>query len=113
MQADWQKSFEVGQKLRARILYVDAASKRVCLTLLPRLVIGQSAPGLPKGNTLFQARLLIQSIIKAEILCDSPPLERGCSLENWLSTADPHLHRQETSLLNACRKLLSGELILA
>ena len=67
MQADWQKSFEAGQKLRARILYVDAASKRVCLTLLPCLVSGQSAPGLPKGNTLFQARLLVQSIIKAEI----------------------------------------------
>ena len=55
MQADWQKSFEAGEKLRARILYVDAASKRVCLTLLPHLVSGQSAPSLPKGNTLFQA----------------------------------------------------------
>ena len=80
MQADWQKSFEAGQKLRARILYVDAASKRVCLTLLPRLVSGQSAPGLPKGNTLFQARLLMQRTIKAEILpCDSPPLKGLCT----------------------------------
>jgi hypothetical protein len=64
MQEDWQKSFEAGQKLRARILYVDAASKRVCLTLLPHLVSGQSAPGLPKGNTLFQARFLVQSTMK-------------------------------------------------
>ncbi len=54
MQADWQKSFEPGQRLQARIMYVDAASKRVCLTLLPHLVAGQSAPSLPKGNTLFQ-----------------------------------------------------------
>ncbi|CAL5224877.1 g7636 [Coccomyxa viridis] len=55
MQADWQKSFEAGQRLQARILYVDAGSKRVCLTLLPHLVAGQSAPSLPKGNALFQA----------------------------------------------------------
>lgn len=55
MQADWQKSFGVGQRLQARILYVDATSKRVCLTLLPHLVAGQSAPRLPKANTLFQA----------------------------------------------------------
>ncbi len=54
MQAGWQSSFEPGQKLRARILYVDATSKRVCLTLLPYLLAGQSAPSLPKGNTLFQ-----------------------------------------------------------
>ena len=54
MQGDWQKSFEPGQRLQARIMYVDATSKRVCLTLLPHLVAGQSAPSLPKGNTLFQ-----------------------------------------------------------
>ena len=81
MQADWQKSFEAGQKLRARILYVDAAAKRVCLTLLPRLVSGQSAPGLPKGNTLFQARLLIQSNIKAGIFyVNSHPLKGAVHL---------------------------------
>lgn len=56
MQADWQKGFEAGQKLRARILYVDSASKRVCLTLLPHLISGQAAPALPKANTLFQVR---------------------------------------------------------
>ena len=57
MQAGWQGSYEPGQKLRARILYVDATSKRVCLTLLPYLLAGQSAPSLPKGNTLFQVPL--------------------------------------------------------
>ena len=64
MQAGWQGSFEPGQKLRARILYVDATSKRVCLTLLPYLLAGQSAPSLPKGNTLFQVPgpFLAQSI---------------------------------------------------
>ena len=56
MQPEWQKSFEPGQRLQARILYVDATSKRVCLTLLPHLVAGQSAPSLPKENTLCQAR---------------------------------------------------------
>ena len=54
MQAGWQSSFEPGQRLRARILYVDVTSKRVCLTLLPYLLAGQSAPSLPKGNSLFQ-----------------------------------------------------------
>ena len=56
MQPEWQKSFEAGQRLQARILYVDATSKRVCLTLLPHLVAGQAAPSLPKENTLCQAR---------------------------------------------------------
>ena len=57
MQAGWQSSFEPGQRLRARILYVDATSKRVCLSLLPFLLAGHSAPSLPKGNTLFQVPL--------------------------------------------------------
>lgn len=52
--ADWQKGYEAGTRVRARIIYVDPVSKRVCLSLLPHLLAGISAPALPPINTLFE-----------------------------------------------------------
>jgi hypothetical protein len=55
--ADWRQGLEPGQKLRARIVYVDAAAKRVCLSLLPHLVAGRADPAkLPPLNSLYEAR---------------------------------------------------------
>ena len=52
--AEWQKGYEAGARVRARIIYVDPVSKRVCLSLLPHLVAGVSSPPLPAINTLFE-----------------------------------------------------------
>ncbi|BDA47226.1 probable protein RRP5 homolog [Coccomyxa sp. Obi] len=52
--SDWQKGYEAGARVRARIIYVDPVSKRVCLSLLPHLVAGASSPPLPAINTLFE-----------------------------------------------------------
>jgi hypothetical protein len=52
--AGWQKGYEAGTRVRARIIYVDPVSKRVCLSLLPHLLAGISSPALPPINTLFQ-----------------------------------------------------------
>ena len=53
--ADWKKGLEAGQRVRARIIYVDAAAKRVCLSLLPHLVAARTdSLLLPPINTLFE-----------------------------------------------------------
>lgn len=52
--ADWQKGYEAGARVRARIIYVDPVSKRVSLSLLPHLVAGSASPALPPINTLFE-----------------------------------------------------------
>ena len=53
---DWQAGFSEGQKLRARVLFVDPGSKRVGLTLLPRLVAADAAlPDLPPVGTVYEA----------------------------------------------------------
>ena len=54
--ADWKKGLEPGARLRARIIYVDAAAKRVCLSLLPHLVAGSVNCGLPPINALYEVR---------------------------------------------------------
>lgn len=54
---DWRKGLEPGGRLRARIVYIDAAAKRVCLSLLPHLVAARADPAeLPPVNALFEAR---------------------------------------------------------
>ena len=53
--ADWKKGLEAGSRVRARIIYVDAAAKRVCLSLLPHLVAAKiDSLSLPPANTLFE-----------------------------------------------------------
>ncbi|KAK9823324.1 hypothetical protein WJX72_001906 [[Myrmecia] bisecta] len=52
--ADWKKAYSPGQRLRARILFVDAAAKRVCLSLLPHLVGFTLKPSLPAVGQVFQ-----------------------------------------------------------
>ena len=46
-------TFKVGQRMRARIIFVDSAAKRICLTLLPHL-LEHSAVNLPKLGKAFQ-----------------------------------------------------------
>jgi rRNA biogenesis protein RRP5 len=46
-------AFKVGQRMRARIIFVDSASKRICLTLLPHL-LEYSSIKLPKLGKTFQ-----------------------------------------------------------
>ena len=46
-------AFKVGQRMRARIIFVDSAAKRICLTLLPHL-LEHSAVELPKLGKTFQ-----------------------------------------------------------
>ena len=46
-------TFKVGQRMRARIIFVDSAAKRICLTLLPHL-LEHSAVNLPKLGKTFQ-----------------------------------------------------------
>jgi hypothetical protein len=53
-EADWQARYEAGARVRARIIYVDAVSKRVCLSLLPHLLAGRARADLPPVNALFQ-----------------------------------------------------------
>ena len=56
--ADWKKGLEAGQRVRARIIYVDSAAKRVCLSLLPHLVAASTESlSLPPINTLFEVLL--------------------------------------------------------
>lgn len=54
--ADWQAAFSEGQRLRARILFVDPASKRVGLSLLPRLLAADPRlPDLPPVGMVYEA----------------------------------------------------------
>ena len=46
-------AFKVGQRMRARVIFVDAVAKRVCLTLLPHLLEHTSIT-LPKLGKVFQ-----------------------------------------------------------
>ena len=55
--ADWQKGYEAGHKLRARIIYIDPLGKRVCLSLLPHLVSLSCPLVLPAINTVFEVSL--------------------------------------------------------
>lgn len=38
MGADWKKQYSKGQKVKARILYVDPSSKKIKLSLQPELL---------------------------------------------------------------------------
>ena len=73
--ADWKKGMEPGARLRARIIYVDAAAKRVCLSLLPHLVAGHVDSGLPPVNTFYE--VCFSPVNKGKCLCVS---SRGNSL---------------------------------
>ena len=73
--ADWKKGMEPGARLRARIIYVDAAAKRVCLSLLPHLVAGHVDSGLPPVNTLYE--VCFSPVNKGKCHCVS---SRGNSL---------------------------------
>lgn len=69
LSADWQKGYEAGARVRARIIYVDPISKRVCLSLLPHLVAGASSPPLPAINTLFEVRFSLLETSHFEESC--------------------------------------------
>ncbi len=50
-------AFSEGQRVRARILFVDPASKRVGLSLLPHLLAADArAVALPPVGTVYEAR---------------------------------------------------------
>lgn len=51
----WKQAFSEGQRIKARVLYVDTQSKRVCLSVLPHLV-KMAAPQLPSVGTLVEVR---------------------------------------------------------
>lgn len=46
-------AFTMGQRMRARIIFVDSAAKRICLTLLPHLIENVSI-SLPKLGKIFE-----------------------------------------------------------
>lgn len=55
--AGWQAAFSEGQRLRARILFVDPTSKRVGLSLLPHLLSADARlPALPAVGTVYEVR---------------------------------------------------------
>ena len=48
-----EAAFKIGSRMRARIIYVDSASKRICLTVLPHLLENRPVE-LPKLGAVFQ-----------------------------------------------------------
>ncbi|GLI68751.1 hypothetical protein VaNZ11_013243 [Volvox africanus] len=51
---DWRKTYKEGAKLRARLLYVDPATKRTCLSLLPHLVALALPSPVPMLGSVFE-----------------------------------------------------------
>lgn len=90
--ADWQAAFSEGQRLRARILFVDPASKRVGLSLLPRLLAAAPRlPDLPPLGTVYEASAPFspQGLLKHDTPYCLWPLgtgvvaARGCCCRYW------------------------------
>lgn len=50
---DWSKAFKEGQKLRARVLYVDSTAKTIALSLLPHL-LKMTTTKLPEVGSLIK-----------------------------------------------------------
>jgi len=49
----WQSAFSEGQKVRARVVFVDPTAKKVCLSLLPHL-LHLTKPELPEIGSLIK-----------------------------------------------------------
>ncbi len=71
-----------GARVRARVLYVDPATKRVGLSLAPHLVAGGPAPALPPPGALFEGAAVLRVDPGLGLLLDlepgaAPPGPRG------------------------------------
>lgn len=74
--ADWKQQFKEGQKLRARVIYVDPTAKSIALSLLPHLL--KMAPlTLPTVGSLLKVRVFLSSTWHL-----SPPAKLLADLKN-------------------------------
>ncbi|KAK9832620.1 hypothetical protein WJX81_004603 [Elliptochloris bilobata] len=77
---DRQVAFSEGQKLRARTLFVDPASKRVGLSLLPHLVaVDARLPSLPPVGTVYKNAIVRRVDPALGLLLELPPQGLGDS----------------------------------
>ncbi|EFN56095.1 hypothetical protein CHLNCDRAFT_145628 [Chlorella variabilis] len=105
--ADWRKQFSPNQRLRARILYVDPASKRVALTLHRHLIsaslpvnfpmLGQVdvRPGMPVSGTV--SRVEEYGLLVA--------------LTSSIRALVPVLHASDVGTAKALRKFKAGQTV--
>ena len=98
-------------RLRARIIYVDAAAKRVCLSLLPHLVAGHADAGLPPANTLYE---VLNDALKTGFLSLPAGAARPSAqrLGYISSTAKACFHLTTCSAKSLCKLQKAGRLNL-
>ncbi|PRW20900.1 RRP5-like protein [Chlorella sorokiniana] len=70
--ADWRKQFSPNQRLRARILYVDPAAKRVGLTLQRHLLAFTLPPNFPMLGQIFDSAVVRRVDEGLGLLCELP-----------------------------------------
>ena len=97
---DWAKKYAVAQRVMARVLYVDAATKHVGLTLRPHLVSG-GPPPLATVGAKVDGAIVRRVDPKVGLLIELPPGEATggrpgvCGLAHVSNLSDERLDKIE------------------
>ncbi|KAK9804637.1 hypothetical protein WJX73_002075 [Symbiochloris irregularis] len=83
--------YRKGQKVRARVLYIDPAEKRVCLSLRPHLIGLQAHPASPAQGSVIQEAIVQRVDNALGAVLTLPPSDPKEAAEETSSTAFVHV----------------------